>query len=111
MFENESAIKSLQRVKKEERPKIRKTLPELYRSVDLEGTIIDCNESYAHRLGYTVDEIIGMSLFQHTPEKDQKQMLDSFELWKKTGNVSNRKIKLITKQSSGFSSNLLQQVH
>lgn len=79
------------------RPKIRKTLPELFRSVDLNGTIIDCNEDYAKRLGYTVDEVIGMSLFDHSPQSDRQQISDSFETWKKTGSVYNRKINLISK--------------
>jgi len=43
-----------------------------------------------------------MSLFQHTPEGNQKQMLSSFELWKKTGNATNHKIKLITKKNEIF---------
>jgi len=79
------------------RPKIRKTLPELFRSVDLNGIIIDCNEDYAKRLGYTVDEVIGMSLFDHSPASDKHQISDSFETWKKSGSVYNRKINLLSK--------------
>ncbi len=97
MSNEQIPIKSLQRVTKEQRPKIRTTLPEMYRSVDFDGIIVDCNEDYANRLGYEIDEIIGMSLFEHTPQEYQKQMTDSFELWKKTGNASNQRIKLITK--------------
>ena len=102
MSAKESSVTSLQRATKGSRPKIKKTLPELYRSVDLDGTIIDCNDYYAQRLGYTVDEVIGMSLFQHTPEEDQKQMLSFFTSWKETGNVSNRQIKLMTKNNETF---------
>ncbi len=95
----ESSIKSLERADKEGRPKIRSTLPELYRSIDVGGIIIDCNEAYAKRLEYDVDEVIGMSLFQHSPKEDQQRMLELFETWKKTGKVYNRRINLITKHN------------
>ena len=96
MEEEESPVQQLERPT-ENRPKIRKTLPELYRSVDINGIIIDCNEDYAKRLDYTVDETIGMSIFDHSPPDDQKKMRDLFENWKKTGHLYNRKIRLFTK--------------
>ena len=85
MVDKKSKINFLERVTKKERPKIKTTLPELYRSVNLDGIIIECNDGYAKRLGYTVDEVIGMSLFEHTSQKDQKQISELFEIWKKTG--------------------------
>ena len=72
-------------------------MPELYRSVDTTGIIIDCNEDYAKRLGYSEDEVIGMSIFDHCPPNEQENMKKLFEAWKRTGQISNRKIKLFTK--------------
>ena len=89
-------MKDLERVSPN-RPKIRKTLPELFRSVDIKGIIIDCNEGYANRLGYTIDEVIGMSLFDHSPPNDKQLISESFETWKKTGHVFNKKINLLSK--------------
>jgi len=89
-------------INKSEPPTIRKTIPELYRSVDLDGIIIDCNEDYAKRLGYSVDEVIGMSLFDHCPKENYEQMKDSFETWKKTGKVVNRRVTLVTKDKKTF---------
>ena len=37
---------------------VRTTLKPMYRTVDLEGVIIGCNDKYAHVLGYTRDEVI-----------------------------------------------------
>ena len=51
----------------EKRVTTRSTLEPMYRSVDLEGRIIDCNDKYARMLGYVKDEVIGMSIFDHTP--------------------------------------------
>ncbi len=45
---------------------IQATIPILYRSVDMNGVIVDCNQAYADRLGYTVEEIVGKSLFEHS---------------------------------------------
>lgn len=98
----EKKSESLQRVAKEDRPKIRTTLPELYRAVDLDGVIVDCNEDYACRLGYTVDEAIGMSIFEHTPDNDQKRLDNILDAWKKTGEALNRKVKLNTVQNNTF---------
>jgi PAS domain S-box-containing protein len=36
--------------------------PDLLRTIDLNGVIIDCNKSYAKNLGYTKDEIIGKTV-------------------------------------------------
>lgn len=99
LAEKDSPIQHLERPSST-RPKIRKTLPELYRSVDINGTIIDCNEDYARRLGYTVDEVIGMSVFDHVPPEDQNKMHQLFETWKSTGHVQNTKIKLFTKDQT-----------
>ena len=83
-------------------PKIRHTIPDLYRSVDYSGRIIDCNEAYAKALGYTIDEIIGVSIFDHAPKSNYVAMKNSFETWKGTGTVSNRKIRMLRKNGTEF---------
>ena len=99
MSEKDNPIQQLERPTGE-RPKIRKTLPELYRSVDIEGIIIDCNEAYAKRLDYSVDEVIGMSIFDHTPIDQKETMHELFNTWKTTGHIYNRKMKLLTKNQT-----------
>src|SRR5206468_1740814 len=40
--------------------------PVLLRTITTEGILTDCNESYARALGYTKEEAIGMSFYDHT---------------------------------------------
>ena len=57
-------------------------IPELYRSVDMDGVIVDCGERYAKLLGYTIDEVIGTPFFDHTPAAGREDLKASFEAWK-----------------------------
>ncbi len=57
-------------------------IPELYRSVDMDGVIVDCGERYARLLGHTIDEVIGTSFFNHTPAAGREDLKASFEAWK-----------------------------
>src|SRR5713226_4523185 len=74
----------------------------LCRKINTNGIIIDCNKSYAERLGYTKEEIIGTSIFKYSANNDIEAMIDSFETWKKTGKVKNREIWLKTKDGTAF---------
>jgi len=74
----------------------------LYRTINTDGIIIDCNKSYAKRLGYTKEECIGMSIFQHTDDKYIDAMKESFETWKMRGKVRNREIWLKRKDGTAF---------
>src|SRR5437588_1887849 len=76
--------------------------PALYRTIDTQGIIIDCNKSYAERLGYTKKEVIGQSIFTHSSDDDIEAMKESFETWKRTGNVKNREIWFKTKDGTTF---------
>ncbi len=76
--------------------------PDLYRTINKDGIILECNKSYADRLGYFREEIIGKSIFDHTSEKDLEFIKDSFETWKKNGNVSNREVWLRRKDGTTF---------
>jgi len=76
--------------------------PGLNRTIDLNGTIIDCNKSYADAFGYTKDEIIGKSIFDFIPKEDQDDMRYSFETWKRTGEVKSHEIIFMKKDGSLF---------
>jgi len=75
---------------------------ELCRTVDTDGIILDCNKAYADALGYSKQEIIGKSVFEHTAEDGHDPMHKAFEKWKKTGRISCVKISLKRKDSSTF---------
>lgn len=81
---------------------VRPTLKPMYRTVDLEGIIIDCNDKYARVLGYTKDEIVGMSIFDHAPPEQYDAIRDMFENWKKGVPVNNGKFPLLTKDGKTF---------
>src|SRR3989338_1285854 len=74
----------------------------LFRTIDLDGYIIECNQSYVDSLGYTKDEIIGQSIYDHVPEKSIHDLKESFQKWKTTVNVSNTEIFLRRKDGTTF---------
>ncbi|HET6458182.1 MAG TPA: ATP-binding protein [Nitrosopumilaceae archaeon] len=76
--------------------------PGLYRTVSLDGIIADCNKSYAERLGYTVEEVIGTHYNKYTAPRDVQTMTHSFETWKMTGISKNSEIWLRTKDGATF---------
>jgi len=76
--------------------------PELYRTISIEGIILDCNESYANSLGNTKDEIVGSSIFDHVADNSTGDLKDAFETWKKQGRVTSREIWLKRKDGSIF---------
>ena len=78
---------------------IQATIPILYRSIDMDGIIRDCNMHYAIRMGYSVEEIIGASVLDHATEKTRKEMVTRIASWKQTHatNIS-RKSQMMTKK-------------
>ena len=62
--------------------KIRAIIPTMYRSVDLNGTIQDCNGYYTVRMGYTIDEVIGSSILDHSPEENREEVQSMLDSWK-----------------------------
>jgi PAS domain S-box-containing protein len=77
--------------------------PDLYRVVDRDGILIDCNRSYVESLGYTrKEELIGKSIFERTAEPSLEAMHESFEEWKRTGNIVNKEVWLKRKDGSTF---------
>ena len=76
--------------------------PDLLRTINLKGIIIDCNNSYCKYLGYTKKEVIGMSVFDFVATHSVDDYTSSFEVWKATGNISNNKIWLKRKDNTEF---------
>lgn len=67
--------------------------PDMFRTIDREGVIIDCNQSYVKGLGYSDKaEVIGHSIFEHTAADSLDSMKKSFEEWRSTGTVTNKEI-------------------
>ncbi len=75
---------------------------DLLRTIDLNGIIIDCNESYAKNLQYSKNEIIGTSLFEHTAKKSYDEMVKGVDDWRRTGIISNIEIWMKRKDGSEF---------
>jgi PAS domain S-box-containing protein len=78
------------------------TSPDLYRTINSEGIILDCNKAYAENLGYAKEEAIGMSIFDHTLETSFPAIQSSYQTWKKDGIVKNREMWLKRKNGSTF---------
>jgi len=76
--------------------------PVLLRTIDDNGIILDCNDTYAHTLGFTKDEIFGKSIYEHIPTQQIEPMKESFEEWKKTGIIKDREIWLKKKDGTIF---------
>jgi len=72
--------------------KILKDAPIMWRRINSIAIILDCNSTYANKLGYTKSEILGKSVFEHVPKESWEDMNDSLKMWFETGNVSDRKI-------------------
>ena len=66
--------------------------PVMLRTVNTSGIILECNTVYVKNFGYSKEEIIGKSLFEHTAEKSIDDMKKTFEAWKKSGRVENVEI-------------------
>ncbi len=78
------------------------TSPDLYRSINTEGKILDCNQRYAQRLQYKKEEIIGASIFDHVSEDTIDQLKKSFERWKQRGISNNHEVQMKRKDGSTF---------
>ena len=76
--------------------------PDLFRTVNIKGIIINCNESYARTLGYSKNEIIGTPIFDHVAESSLDALQESFESWKNESHVHNREIWMKRKDGTTF---------
>lgn len=76
--------------------------PDLLLTINLEGIVLDCNNSYCKYMGYAKKEVIGMSVFDFVTPQNIVEYTNSFETWKTTGHVANTKIWLKRKDNSEF---------
>lgn len=78
------------------------TSPGLNRTINLEGIIIDCNQSYADEFGCTKDDVFGKSIFDFVADESISDMHESFDSWRETGTVSNKEIVFQRKDGTKF---------
>lgn len=76
--------------------------PVLQRTVDTAGIILECNQVYVKNFGFSKEDVIGKSLFDHTAEKSMDNMRKTFEIWKKSGRVENIEIWFKRKDGTVF---------
>lgn len=82
--------------------KILKDAPIMWRRINSIGIILDCNSTYANKLGYAKSEILGKSIFEHVPKEEFEAMNESLKAWFETGNVTDRKITFKKQDGSTF---------
>lgn len=72
--------------------KILKDAPIMWRRINSIGIILDCNSTYASKLGYAKSEILGKPIFEHVPKESWEDMNESLKTWFETGKAVDRKI-------------------
>ena len=77
--------------------------PDMYRTIDIDGFIIDCNQAYVDNLGFTTkSDVIGHSVFEHTAEQSTDTMRQSFREWQMVGQVRNKEVWLKRRDGTTF---------
>lgn len=76
--------------------------PVLYCAVSEKGIILDFNETYAKRMGYSREESIGMAIFDHVGPNSLVAMHEYLEAWQKTGLIENCEVWLRRKDGGVF---------
>jgi PAS domain S-box-containing protein len=77
--------------------------PDMYRTINRDGIIVDCNQSYVKGLGYVGKaEIIGRSILEHTAPDSIDAMKQSFEEWRSLVVVTKKEIWFKRKNGSTF---------
>jgi PAS domain S-box-containing protein len=82
--------------------KILKDAPIMWRRINSIGIILDCNSTYASKLGYAKTEILGRTIFEHVPKDAWEIINDSLKTWFETGNVTDREITFKKQDGSTF---------
>ena len=76
--------------------------PDMFRTINIEGIILNCNDMYAKTLGYSKQEVIGESIFNHITEDSLDAMRKSFEDWKEGAIPINHKVQMKRKDGTSF---------
>jgi PAS domain S-box-containing protein len=75
----------------------------LYRTINIDGIILECNKSYVRELGFdNKADVLGHSIFEHVSEDSLDALYDSLEEWKLTGIVRNKEVWFKRKDGSTF---------
>lgn len=101
-FQFNKQVSIFDKVHQTEARKILKDAPIMWRRINSIGIILDCNSTYAAKLGYAKSEILGKPIFEHVPKESWNEMNDSLQKWFKTGEVSHRKITFKRQDGSTF---------
>lgn len=101
-YEQLQKINKLHKTSEQKYRNLYQKSPVLLRTIDFDGMLMDCNDAYLQALGYTKEEAISMSLYDHTAEKSLKDMREEFEKWKETREISQIEIWLKRKDGSTF---------
>jgi PAS domain S-box-containing protein len=76
--------------------------PVLYCTVNEKGIILDCNETYSRRIGYSREESVGTPIFDHVGPNSLVAMHEYLEIWQKIGRVENLEVWLRRKDGDIF---------
>ena len=77
--------------------------PDLYRTINTDGVILDCNQAYYKKLGYSSKkDVIGTSIFDYVTEASHPSLKKSFVTWKKTGQSHNQTVWMKRKDGTIF---------
>ena len=96
-------LKSLQKlVKIRKYESLYENSPDLYRTVNYKGIIVDCNKAYLNKLGYDKDEVLGISLLQHTADRSTATIRANMANWRITGKSSTSEIWMKRKDGTEF---------
>ena len=82
--------------------RILKDAPIMWRRINSIGVILDCNSTYAAKLGYSKSEIIVRPIFEHVPKESWTEMNESLQKWFETGQISHKKITFKKRDESTF---------
>jgi len=76
--------------------------PVLCCTVTSNGLILDCNETYALRMGYSRTESIGNLIFDHVGPNSLVAMHEYLEIWRKIGQIKSLELWLKRKDGDVF---------
>jgi PAS domain S-box-containing protein len=74
----------------------------MLRTANTNGIVLECNNAYVKNFGYSKEETIGKSIFEHTAEKSIGEMQKAFDTWKRSGRVENVEIWFKRKDNTIF---------
>jgi diguanylate cyclase (GGDEF)-like protein/PAS domain S-box-containing protein len=64
------------------------------RKQDVEGSVIDCDESYLRMFGYSTEEVVGQPTFERVHPDDQARLIESWIAMIATGRVQMSRVRM-----------------